>query len=291
MGVSGCGKSSLGARLAQSLGVDFVEGDALHPPGNVRRMAAGIALTDVDRADWLAALSQCLAEAYRGQRGLVLSCSALKRSYRDVLRAGAPDLRLIHLHGSPALLAERLEQRSGHYMPATLLPSQLDALEPPDASEGALGFDIARPLADIAAAALQALKARTSSPMTHFTQIELYTDSDGRARFREHKVPLDEGTPQAQLSALRPSGGLQLRQSPPGFRSEFHCTTTPQWVFILTGQMEIGLQDGSSRIFAPGQHFYSNDTLPAGAEFNTTLHGHRSRQLGPDALVTAFVRG
>jgi hypothetical protein len=124
-----------------------------------------------------------------------------------------------------------------------------------------------------------------------FTRITLFTDTDGRARFREEPIPLTEGKPQARLSALMPSGGLQLRMSPVGFRSEFHCTETPQWVFILGGQMEIGLQDGSSRVFGPGEHFHSGDVLPAGANFDPAVHGHWSRQVGPDPLVTAFVRG
>lgn len=127
--------------------------------------------------------------------------------------------------------------------------------------------------------------------MATFTQVILFTDGDGRARFREQAVALDEGTPQARLSALMPSGGLQLRESPVGFRSSFHCTGTPQWVFILRGRMEIGLQDGSSRVFGPGEHFYSADTLPEGAAFDATVHGHWSRQVGDEPLVTAFVRG
>ena len=124
----------------------------------------------------------------------------------------------------------------------------------------------------------------------HFTKTTLYTDTDGRARFREEPLALTEGKPQAMLSPLMPSGGYQLRQSPVGFRSQFHCTDTPQWVFILGGQMEIGLQDGSSRIFRPGEHFFSADRLPAGATFDAAVHGHWSRQLGPDPLVTLFVR-
>jgi hypothetical protein len=123
-----------------------------------------------------------------------------------------------------------------------------------------------------------------------FTKVVLHTAPDGRARFTEEAVPLTEGKPQARLSALLPSGGLQLRLSPVGFRSEFHCTTDPQWVFILSGQMEIGLQDGSSRVFGPGQHFFSADTVPAGAVFDAKVHGHWSRQLGDEPLVTAFVR-
>jgi hypothetical protein len=127
--------------------------------------------------------------------------------------------------------------------------------------------------------------------MTDFRKTVLFTDSNGRARFREELIALDEGTPQARLSALQPSGGYQLRHSPVGFRSSFHCTPSPQWVFILSGRMEIGLQDGSSRSFGPGEHFYSADTLPSGATFDDQLHGHWSRQVGEEPLVTLFVRG
>ena len=129
-----------------------------------------------------------------------------------------------------------------------------------------------------------------STPAT-FTQVTLFTDTDGRARFREQQLALTEGTPTSMLSTLMPSGGFQLRHSPVGFRSSFHCTITPQWVFILSGQMEIGLQDGSSRVFSPGQHFHSADTLPAGAAFDPAVHGHWSRQVGDEPLVTLFVRG
>jgi hypothetical protein len=127
--------------------------------------------------------------------------------------------------------------------------------------------------------------------MTSFIRTVLYTSDDGRARFREEPIELTEGKPQALLSPLMPSGGYQLRHSPVGFRSEFHCTVIPQWVVILGGRMEIGLQDGSSRVFGPGEHFYSADTLPEGATFDPAVHGHWSRQVGPDPLVTLFVRG
>ena len=129
------------------------------------------------------------------------------------------------------------------------------------------------------------------TPMSHFTKVVLYTDADGRAKFREESVALNEGSPQSMLSALFASGGYQLRHSPVGFRSQFHCSGAPQWVFILGGQMEIGLQGGSSRVFKPGEHFYSADVLPEGASFDPQLHGHWSRQAGPDPLVTLFVRG
>ena len=126
--------------------------------------------------------------------------------------------------------------------------------------------------------------------MDTFVRTILFTDTDGRARFREEVMPLSEGTPAARLSSLMPSGGYQLRESPVGFRSEFHCTGAPQWLFVLRGQMEIGLQDGSARVFGPGEHFFSNDTLPEGASFDPVIHGHRSRQVGSEPLVTLFVR-
>jgi len=127
--------------------------------------------------------------------------------------------------------------------------------------------------------------------MTIFTKIVLATEGDGQARFHEETLVLAEGKPAARLSPLQPSGGYQLRESPVGFRSDFHCTENPQWVFILRGQMEIGLQDGSSRVFGPGQHFYSADLLPPGAGFDPEVHGHWSRQVGDEPLVTLFVRG
>ncbi len=123
-----------------------------------------------------------------------------------------------------------------------------------------------------------------------FTKVTLYTGADGRARFRDEPITLTEGSAQSMLSTPLPSNAMQLRESPVGFRSEFHCTVTPQWVFILKGEMEIGLQGGSSRIFKPGEHFYSADVLPPGTTFNAATHGHWSRQRGADPLVTLFVR-
>jgi oxalate decarboxylase/phosphoglucose isomerase-like protein (cupin superfamily) len=126
--------------------------------------------------------------------------------------------------------------------------------------------------------------------MNSFLKTTLFTDTDGRARFREDVLALSEGTPAARLSRLTASGGYQLRESPVGFRSEFHCTGTPQWLFVLKGRMEIGLQDGSKRLFGPGDHFFSADTLPEGVTFDPQLHGHCSRQVGDEPLVTLFVR-
>ncbi|MFM2051645.1 MAG: hypothetical protein RL682_2136 [Pseudomonadota bacterium] len=126
--------------------------------------------------------------------------------------------------------------------------------------------------------------------MTTFTQTVLFTDIDGRAKFREEAIALNHGTPQSMLSEVFASGGYQLRTSPVGFRSQFHCSGHTQWCFILQGQMEIGVQ-GDSRVFGPGQHFYSADLLPQGATFDPAVHGHWSRQVGPDPLITLFVRG
>ena len=139
---------------------------------------------------------------------------------------------------------------------------------------------------------MQTTKAVVSLPaMTIFTKVILFTDTDGRAKFREEAVALDQGSPQSMLSEVFASGGYQLRTSPVGFRSQFHCSGHTQWCFILQGQMEIGVQDGVSRIFKPGEHFYSADLLPEGATFDPAIHGHWSRQVGPDPLITLFVRG
>ena len=138
MGVCGSGKSLIGAQLARALDIEFVEGDDLHPPDNVTRMAAGTPLTDDDRRGWLTAIAARLREAQRAGVGLVVSCSALKRSYRDLLRSGGEvDVRFVYLAGSRALLAERMANRRGHFMPLTLLESQLSILEEPSPDERA----------------------------------------------------------------------------------------------------------------------------------------------------------
>ncbi len=143
MGVCGSGKSLIGARLARALDIAFVEGDDLHPPANVKRMAAGMPLTDADRHAWLIAIAARLREAQRANVGLVVSCSALKRRYRDLLRSGgAAAARFVYLAGSRALLAERLANRRGHFMPPALLESQLAILEEPSPDEHAWVCDI-----------------------------------------------------------------------------------------------------------------------------------------------------
>jgi len=126
--------------------------------------------------------------------------------------------------------------------------------------------------------------------METFHKTILFTDREGFARFREEEVLLTEGTPQSALSPVYPASGYQLRRSPVGFRSDWHCTPAPQWVFILDGEMEIGLRDGSSRVFKAGEHFFSSDTVPAGAAFDPARHGHWSAQRGPRPLVTLFLK-
>lgn len=142
MGVSGCGKSTVGQALAQELGVPFVEGDQFHPPANVAKMSAGMPLDDEDRAGWLLALQAQIREARAGGAGLVLSCSALKRRYRDLLREGDPALRFAHLDGPRELIAARMQARAGHYMPPSLLDSQLRDLEALQPDEAGVLLDI-----------------------------------------------------------------------------------------------------------------------------------------------------
>jgi len=159
MGVSGSGKSLIGAALARALGIDFVEGDEYHPAENVERMSSGVPLTDDDRVRWLRSLAARIREAKDAGTGLVMSCSALKRSYRDVLRAEAGELRFVFLRGTRALLAERLAGRRGHFMPPSLLDSQLATLQEPSPDEEAWVCDIRESPQDLVAA----LVARASA--------------------------------------------------------------------------------------------------------------------------------
>jgi len=142
MGVSGSGKSLIGAGLARALGVDFVEGDEYHSAENVERMSRGIPLMDEDRARWLRSLAARIREAKKAGSGLVISCSALKRSYRDILRADAAELRFVYLKGGRELIAQRLAGRRGHFMPPSLLESQFTTLEEPLPDEDAWVCDI-----------------------------------------------------------------------------------------------------------------------------------------------------
>ena len=144
MGVSGSGKTTVGAALAQRLGVPFADADDFHPEGNIAKMSAGIPLDDGDRRPWLGAMAQWLAE--HEPAGGVASCSALKRSYRDVLRGAAPTTVFIHLHGDRDVLAERVAARAAHFMPAALIDSQFATLEPLGPDERGDVLDVAQPV-------------------------------------------------------------------------------------------------------------------------------------------------
>ena len=141
MGVSGSGKSTVGSALAQRLRVPFVDADTLHPPANIDKMAHGEPLDDDDRYPWLEKVGEWLADH---RAGGVASCSALKRAYRDRLRAHCPRVEFLFLSGSPTLIGSRLATRSGHFMPAALLRSQFDALEPLGTDEAGVTVDAGR---------------------------------------------------------------------------------------------------------------------------------------------------
>ena len=160
MGVSGCGKSSVGAALAARLTGVYVDGDDLHPPANVAKMSAGIALTDADRWPWLDKVGACLALA---DNTALIGCSALKRVYRDRIRAvvEAP-VSFIHLAGTREIIFQRLQARRDHFMPSALLESQFAALEPPDVDERAITVNIDQPLDTIVAVIIAALKEEQS---------------------------------------------------------------------------------------------------------------------------------
>ena len=160
MGVSGSGKSTIAEAINERLHWPFQEGDALHPPSNVQKMHSGIPLTDEDRAPWLLAVRLWIdARIAAGEPGLV-TCSALKRSYRDGLLDGRDDTRLLYLKADPAVLEERLEKRTGHFMPASLLESQLKTLEEPTPDEHPITVCVESTLQQTVAEALAALPRR-----------------------------------------------------------------------------------------------------------------------------------
>jgi gluconokinase len=160
MGVSGAGKSTVGALLAERLGWPFEDGDAFHPPANVEKMRAGTPLTDEDRGPWLRAIVARIAAARGHGAGVVIACSALKRAYRDVLRDGQPDVRFLHLTGEPALIMARQAARQGHYMPASLVASQFATLEPPDTEADVIDLEVEAEPTAIVQKAIAALRRR-----------------------------------------------------------------------------------------------------------------------------------
>lgn len=159
MGVSGTGKTSVGERIAAALGTRFIEGDLHHPPANIEKMAAGVPLTDADRMPWLRALADLLGELSSQGTTAVLACSALRRSYRDVLRSKVPDgdVFFVHLDAPVDALEPRMATRTRHFMPVSLLQSQLDTLEPLESDEAGVVVDVAAPLDEVVQEALRAV--------------------------------------------------------------------------------------------------------------------------------------
>ncbi|MFM9273594.1 gluconokinase [Pseudarthrobacter sp. NKDBFgelt] len=166
MGVSGSGKSTVGALLGQRLGIGFIDGDDLHPVENKEKMRAGIPLDDDDRWPWLQAIGRTLASQQQVGNGVIVACSALKRRYRDLLREHAPEVLFLHLEGSVDTLTARMATRNHEFMPARLLASQLEALEPLESDEAHVILDVRQPAAELAKQAVAALNARTAKAIT-----------------------------------------------------------------------------------------------------------------------------
>jgi len=166
MGVSGSGKSTVGALLGERLGVRFIDGDDLHPADNKEKMRAGIPLDDDDRRPWLQVVGRTLASYQQDESGVIIACSALKRRYRDLLREHAPEVLFLHLEGSMETLTARMAARNHEFMPVTLLASQLEALESLQPDEAHVVLDVRQPAAELAKQAVAALNARTAKAIT-----------------------------------------------------------------------------------------------------------------------------
>jgi len=166
MGVSGSGKSTVGALLGERLGVRFIDGDDLHPAQNKEKMRAGIPLDDDDRRPWLEVIGRTLVSYQQEECAVIVACSALKRRYRDLLREHAPDVLFLHLEGSMETLGTRMAARNHEFMPATLLASQLEALEPLEPDEAHLVLDVRKAPAELAGHVVTALHAMSANAGT-----------------------------------------------------------------------------------------------------------------------------
>ncbi|MGY4541546.1 beta-N-acetylhexosaminidase [Arthrobacter sp. UYNi723] len=256
MGVSGCGKTTIGDLVARELGVPFLDGDSLHPVENVAKMAAGTPLTDEDRWPWLATVGSELAAA---KGGLVLACSALRRSYRDAIRAKAPDTVFLHLHGSKEVLGSRLEGRSGHFMPAALLESQLATLEALEADEAGIVVDIAGPVDQVVADALAGIAAAVTAAVGNSA---------------DESAAGATGTPERQFD-------VDLQAAP--FNLDDAAVT---WVNTTLESMT--LEEKIGQLFINHNNDYSPEYLDGVLE-NFHVGGMRYRP-GPSAAVQEHIR-
>ncbi|MEV4198463.1 gluconokinase [Micromonospora globbae] len=165
MGVSGAGKTTVARGISEATGLLFAEADEFHTPANVARMRAGVPLDDAARLPWLRDLAAWMAARGAEGRSTVLACSALRRSYRDVLRAGPPSVDFVHLDGSAEVIRERMSRRTGHFMPASLLESQIATLERPQPDESVLVLDVALSPEELVAAAVEGLGLPAVNPV------------------------------------------------------------------------------------------------------------------------------
>jgi gluconokinase len=204
MGVAGTGKTTVGRLLAEALGVPYAEADGFHPPANVAKMSAGIPLDDTDRAPWLDAIG---AWAHRREGlGGVVSCSALKRVYRDRLRAAAPGIVFLHLTGDRALIGRRMAERAGHFMPVALLDSQFATLEPLEADEPGVSVDVLPGPEAVSERALRALSALRTLRTTERPEVRDHSDTPTRRS--------DTPTPRSDTPTT-PRSDTSTRPKPP----------------------------------------------------------------------------
>jgi gluconokinase len=160
MGVAGAGKSTVGALLAEALKWPMIEGDSLHPPANIEKMSHGVPLNDDDRLPWLKAIAARIDDARQARQPIIVTCSALKRNYRDILADGHDDVGFVYLKGAKDLIADRLAGRKGHFMPPQLLDSQMAALQEPGADEPCMVIAIEAPPADIVRTIVETFRTR-----------------------------------------------------------------------------------------------------------------------------------